>query len=69
MFENEVLIEIDDKRRLINLVNEMKDILDKYPYYDIRDLHTHKLCPITLMSYAKNSVNDVDKWIKLLYTK
>lgn len=69
MFENEVLIEIDDKRRLINLVNEMKDILDKYPYYEIRDLHVHKLCPITLMSYAKNSINDVDKWIKLLYTK
>ena len=69
MFENEVLIEIDDKRRLINLANEMKDILDKYPYYHIRDDHAHKLCPITLMSYAKNSVNDVDKWIKLLYTK
>lgn len=69
MFENEVLIEIDDKRRLIELVKEMESILDKYPYYEIRDLHAHKLCPITLMSYAKNSVNEANKWIKLLYTK
>lgn len=69
MFENEVLIEVDDKRRLIELVKEMESILDKYPYREIRDEHMNKLCPITLMSYVKNSVNEANKWIKLLYTK
>ena len=69
MFENEVLIDIDDKRRLIELSNEMIDILDNYPYYEIRDLHTHKICPMTMMSTAKNSVNIAHKSIKDLYTK
>lgn len=62
MFKNEVLIELEEKKRLIALLSEAKTILDKYPYSNDHSLHV-----ITAMSRAKASVNDSLNTIKCLY--
>ena len=62
MFKSEVLIEFEDKKRLLELLSEAKTILDKYPYSNDYSDHV-----ITAMSRAKSSVKDSLTTVKCLY--
>lgn len=56
MFSNEVLIDKNDKDRLVDLLTEANSILEKYPYETYDGSHT-----ITTMSRAKSYVKDAKK--------
>lgn len=62
-FKNEVFISNDDKQRLVSLINEINEILEKYPYSSDYTHHT-----VTTMSMAKSHSKDAETWIKLLKT-
>ena len=62
MFKSEVICDKDDKRKLILLMKEVKEILDKYPYS--LDYHEHT---VTAMSRAKTSCNELQRNIEILY--
>lgn len=64
MFSNEVLIEKSDKDRLIELLEEVNDILGKYPYETYNGSHT-----VTNISRAKTFAKDAQQWCSYLYTK
>ena len=62
MFSNEVLIDKNDKDRLVELLSEANAILDKYPFqiYD-------GSCAVTNMSRAKSLLSEAIKWCNYLY--
>ena len=62
-FPNEVYINPKEKARLIELLEEADDILEKYPYSSDASHHT-----VTCMSRAKSSVYEANEQVKLLYT-
>jgi len=64
MFSNEVLVDKSDKERLIQLLGEANDILNKYPYQIYDGSYS-----ITTMSRAKNFTEEAEKWCSYLYTK
>lgn len=64
MFENEVMITEEDKKRLIELLTEADEILKKYPFVSKTGHHT-----VTMMSRAKTCVADGRQWCQLLYTE
>lgn len=64
MFSNEVLIEKNDKDRLVELLKEANTILEKYPYETYDGSYT-----VTTMSRAKSYVKDAEKWCGYLYIK
>ena len=63
MFENEVLVDVNDKERLVELLTEASSILDKYNYFSKSGCHT-----VTAMSRAKSAVKDANEWCKRLYS-
>ena len=62
MFKSEVLIELEDKKRLLKLLSEAQTILDKYPYSN-----DHSDNFITAMSRAKTSVKKLSDEVRCLY--
>lgn len=62
MFNNEVLIEKEDKAILLSNIKNINKILDKYDYSTNYNLHT-----VTSMSRAKTASKEAETWIKLLY--
>jgi hypothetical protein len=64
MFDNEVLIEKQDKEILLSNIKKINDILDKYPYSTNYSLDT-----ATCMGRVKCLSRDAEQWIELLYTK
>lgn len=64
MFSNEVLIEKNDKDRLVDLLTEANSILEKYPYETYNCSHT-----VTTMSRAKSYVKDAKEWCSYLHIK
>lgn len=64
MFSNEVLIEKNDKERLVGLLTEANAILEKYPYETYDGSHT-----ITTMSRAKSYVKNAKEWCGYLHIK
>ena len=64
MFSNEVLVEKEDKERLVELLKEANSILNKYPYETYNDSHT-----VTAMSRAKSFTKESEKWCSYLYIK
>lgn len=62
MFENEVIVEKDDKEELCLLITRINEILNKYQYSS---------CfanTVTAMSRAKISAKEAKQNIELLYT-
>lgn len=64
MFSNEVLIEKNDKERLVELLTEANAILEKYPYETYDGSYT-----VTNMSRAKSYVKNAKEWCNYLYIK
>lgn len=64
MFSNEVLIEKNDKERLVELLTEANAILEKYPYETYDGSHT-----VTTMSRAKSYVKNAKEWCSYLHIK
>lgn len=64
MFSNEVLVDKTDKDRLVELLNEVNEILEKYPFETYDGSHT-----VTNISRAKTFAKDALKWCGYLYTK
>lgn len=64
MFKSEVLIELEDKKRLLALLSEAKAILDKYPYSNDHSDHL-----IAVMSRAKTSVQELTTAVRCLQTQ
>lgn len=62
MLKNEVVVEKEDKEKLVALISEMDSILSKYPYMSCFD------STITNISRAKSFTKDAKKWIELLET-
>lgn len=63
MFSNEVLIDKEDKKRLVKLLLEASSILGKYSFEIYDGSHT-----VTTMSRAKNAIREAGKWCSLLHT-
>ena len=63
MYRNEVKVDPKDKQRLIELLEEAKSILDKYPYFSIPNYPT-----VTCISRAKTALSELQKWVSCLYT-
>lgn len=64
MFKNEVLALKEDKDRLVELINEVYNILDKYEYSSDYSIHS-----VTSMSRAKTAVSEAKQWISYLEIK
>lgn len=63
MLQNEVLIDKNDKERLIELISEVNGILEKYQYN--LDYYQHT---VVAMSRAQFLGKDLLKWCSYLYT-
>lgn len=63
MFDNEVIISKKDKDILCSLLEQVNEILDKYPY------STKTCTTITAMSRAKTSAKEAQECVELLYTE
>lgn len=63
MFENEVIVDMDDKEHLMELLEEVGSILDRYDYFSKPGCHT-----VTTISRAKNAVKDAHEWCRRLYS-
>lgn len=63
-FPNEVYVSKEDKDRLVELLGEANEILEKYPYFSKPDCHC-----ITTMSRAKGFVKDANQWCGYLHTE
>lgn len=64
MFSNEVLIEKNDKERLVELLTEANAILEKYPYEACGGFYT-----VTNMSSTKLYVKKAKEWCNYLHIK
>lgn len=64
MFRNEVLISKADKARVVELINEANDILEKYPYYK---KEFSQDATATTMSVAKGFVKEAKRWCEYLH--
>ena len=64
MFPNEVLIDKNEKRKLLELATEANKILEKYEYSSDYSHHT-----VTCMSRAKTLGKEFLQWCSFLYTK
>lgn len=62
MLRGEVICDKKDKDKLLSLVDEMKEILDKYEYSSDYSANT-----VTSMCRAKNSCSELQRNIKTLY--
>lgn len=62
-FKNEVSVSEDDKKRLVSLIREVNEILEKYPYSSDYSQHT-----VTSISRAKSYSKEAETWINLLKT-
>ena len=62
MLRGEVICNKEDKEKLLYLINEIKKILDKYPYSSDYSVHT-----VTGMCRAKNSCSELQRDIETLY--
>ena len=56
MFSNEVLVAKEDKERLVFLLEEANNILQKYPFSSCQG------STVTTMSRAKNAVKEAKQW-------
>ena len=63
MFPNEVLIDKNEKRKLLELATEANKILEKYEYSSDYSHHT-----VTCMSRAKTFGKEFLQWCSFLYT-
>ena len=63
MFANEVIVSVEDKEKLVQLLTEADKILNKYPYFSKPNCHT-----VTTISRAKGFVSDAKKWCGYLHT-
>ena len=63
MFDNEVLIEKSDKEKIIKLINEINEILEKYPYQN----QFNAANTVTVMSRAKTAVKEAKHNIESLF--
>ena len=61
MFKNEVTVSLDDKREMMAHIEQVKSILDKYPWFSC-DANT-----VSVMQRAKGAVADAAQWIGCLY--
>jgi len=61
MFGNEVIIDREDKKIIIDCIRRINTVLGKYPWSSNHDVHT-----VTSMSRAKSAANEADTWINLL---
>ena len=64
MFPNEVLINKNEKERLVELVTEANKILEKYDYSSDYSYRT-----VTCMSRVKTLGKEFLQWCSFLYTK
>ena len=64
MFPNEVLIDKNEKRKLLELATEANKILEKYEYSSDYSHHT-----VTCMSRVKTLGKEFLQWCSFLYTK
>ena len=64
MFPNEVLIDKNEKRKLLELATEANKILEKYEYSSDYSHHT-----VTCMSRTKTLGKEFLQWCSFLYTK
>ena len=64
MFQNEVLIDKNEKEKLVELVTEANKILEKYEYSSDYSHHT-----VTCMSRVKTLGKEFLEWCSYLYTK
>ena len=60
----EVPVDKADKERLVELMNEVTGILDKYPYSLDHSVHY-----VTAMSRAKSAVSEAAQWCSYLHVK
>lgn len=63
LFENETMVDLDDKERLIELLSEASKILDRYEYQSRSSFHT-----VTTITRAKNAVKEAYDWCGWLYS-
>lgn len=61
MIRGEVVCKKEDKEKLISLVGEIREILNKYPYSTEYGANT-----VTSMTLAKNSCDTLERNIRLL---
>lgn len=64
MFKNEVIVDPDDKAKLLEHIKSVNEILDKYPYESCNGYHT-----VTAISQAKNFSINAERWISCLHTE
>ena len=64
MFPNEVLIDKNEKRKILELATEANKILEKYEYSSDYSHHT-----VTCMSRAKTLGKEFLQWCSCLYAK
>ena len=62
-FPNEVPVLKEDKDKLNQLMTEVMEILDKYPF----NRPGISSCAITTMNRAKNSADETRRWVRLLW--
>lgn len=63
LFENETMVDLDDKERLIELLSEANTILDRYEHQSKSGFHT-----VTTITRAKNAVKEAYDWCRWLYS-
>lgn len=63
LFENETMVDLDDKERLIELLSEANTILDRYERQSKSGVHT-----VTTITRAKNAVKEAYDWCGWLYS-
>ena len=62
MFPNEVIVSKEDKDKLVRLLSEADEILEKYPYISKPDCYC-----VTTISRAKSFVKDAKQWCEYLH--
>ena len=62
MFTNEVIVNKKDKDRLVELLREAHEILEKYPFFSVPNHST-----VTTISRAKTATKEAKQWCELLH--
>lgn len=61
MFGNEVIIDREDKKIIVDYMRKINTVLGKYAWSSNYDVHT-----VTAMSRAKSAANEAETWINLI---
>ena len=64
MFINEVIVDKKDKDRLVELLTEAHEILEKYPFFSAPNHST-----VTTISRAKTATKEAKQWCEYLETE